>query len=158
MKLKLILIPFLLPCSFGIFSCEKKEDGNINDWVGEYEWVSNYCEHWHRYYDGSKKQIAESEEFKKDQDHFFIYSDKTWKILDSKGLGPKGTIRCYKDHINLLDFSMDYRIESTYDFKFHRETTTESERIFLRYYRDESEGRTTGDYDFDIRVIRLWLK
>lgn len=158
MKTKLLIVPFLLLCSFNFTSCGAKEDGDINDWVGEYEFTSNYCEHWHRYIDGTKKQIRDPEYFQKDTDHFFIYADKTWKIPNSKGLGPKGTIRCYKDHINLLEFSMDYRIESKYDFKFYVETTAETERTFLRYYRDESEGRVRGDYDFDIRVIRFWLK
>ena len=159
MKFKAFLIPILLLCSFSTNSCgEKKEDGDINEWVGEYEFTSNYCEHWHRYYDGSEKKVRETEYFKKDTDHFFIDADKTWKIPDSKGLGPKGTIKCYKDYINLLNFSMDYRIESKYDFKFYVETTEESERTFLQYKRDESEGRITGDYDFDIRVVRFWLK
>lgn len=154
-------MPFLLLCSFSFASCETKEakeDGNINDWVGEYEFTSNYCEHWHRYIDGTERQIRDPEYFKKDTDHFFIYADKTWKIPNSKGLGPEGTIKCYKDHINLLGFSMDYRIESNYDFKFYVETTEETERTFLQYKRDESEGRITGDYDFDIRVVRFWLK
>ncbi|MCQ2796797.1 MAG: hypothetical protein MJ213_05850 [Bacilli bacterium] len=157
MKTKLLLSLFLLS-SFSFTSCEAKEDGNINDWVGEYEFTSNYCEHWHRYIDGTERQIRDSEYFKKDTDHFFIYADKTWKIPNSKGLGPEGTIKCYKDHINLLGFSMDYRIESNYDFKFYVETTEETERTFLQYKRDESEGRITGDYDFDIRVVRFWLK
>lgn len=158
MKLKLLLIPTLILCSLSVPSCAAKEDGDINEWVGEYEFTSNYCQHWHRYLDGTKRQIRDPEYFKKDTDHFFIYADKTWKIPDYKGMGPSGTIKCYKDHINLLDFSMDYRIESKYDFKFYVETTEETERTYLQYKRDESEGRTRGDYDFDIRVVRFWLK
>lgn len=157
MNKKLTLVLPLLLFPFSVISCEPAEDGDINEWVGEYEFTSNYCEHWHRYLDGTKRQIRDPEYFKKDTDPFVIYSDKTWKIPDYKGLGPTGKIKCYKDHINLLDFSMDYRIESKFNFKLVTETT-EVERTFLQYRLDESEGRITGDYDFDIRVVRFWLK
>lgn len=157
MKNKLFLVSLLLLCPFSATSCEPAEDGDINEWVGEYQFTSNNCKHCHHYVVGGT-EVLSTEKFKMDTDHFFIYTDKTWKIPDSKGLGPKGTIRCYKDHINLLDFSMDYRIESKYDFKIYKEMMAEQERTYLRYYRDESEGRITGDYDFDIREVRFWLK
>lgn len=149
MKTKLFIIPCLLLTSFVAPSCAPKEDGDINEWVGEYQWVENYCNYCHHYLDGTKR-IVNSEVYITG-DNLIIYQDKTWRMPDSKDLGPSGTIRCYKNHINLLNFSMDYRIEAKFEFRFiYNELKTHK---WLDYHLDESSGRTSGDYDYKDRRV-----
>lgn len=132
----------------GLFnsSCDK-EDGDINEWVGTYHWSSNYYEEWSYVLGESKCNKHEDYRMDKNLD-FLIKSDKTWLIPDPKGPGKSGQIKCYKDHINLLEMLLDYRIDSSFPFIYVKE-----ERNTFITYETNTNPHIGDHYTYQIRRV-----
>ena len=144
--MKKYLLPFVLLLCCPFVSCDK-EDGDISEWVGTYHWSVNYHEDWSYVLGESACTKHEDYPMEKDLD-FLIQDDKTWHIPDPKGPGKSGQIKCYKDHINLLDLLLDYRIDSSFAFSYVKEERSD----FIKY--EKNTNPYVGDhYTYEIRRV-----
>ncbi|MCQ2794518.1 MAG: hypothetical protein MJ207_04150 [Bacilli bacterium] len=156
MNKRLILLPILLLGCFNVTSCNA-EDGDINEWVGEYKWGANREEKWHHFITGEKKKQSETSYWWEDYRYpFVIKQDKTWFQHNSDKIetsGYSGKVKCYKDHLCFTDMPSNYHVNVKFNFKHN----TDTQGAWIRYYYDESVDRHDLDYDYTIRTIYLKL-